>query len=278
MATSHSGYELDASKSSSARRYSTYIEHGAIEGLRNTADTSENSNTTYSPTPMSTKTAEGTIQPTHTTQPSTPQPASIYESNIELTTINPTHDANSATEVEFSLPPVDGGKDAWLFLLSAFVLEVLVWGNTPPSHTSSTRLTSKPGFPFAYGIFQDHYTTQPPFSGQRNIAIIGTCAMGLMYLSAPLVFGLLNRFPNARRPCIMAGLIIMCLALGLSSLSQTVPQLIVTQGVFYAVGGALCYSPAITFMDEWFVKRKGAAFGVMWVCSDPQLLFFSPPP
>ena len=29
---------------------------------------------------------------------------------------------------EFSLPPVDTGKDAWLFLLACFVLEALVWG------------------------------------------------------------------------------------------------------------------------------------------------------
>ena len=36
-----------------------------------------------------------------------------------------------------SLPPVDTGKDAWLFLAAAFMVETLVWG-----------------FPFAYGIFQ----------------------------------------------------------------------------------------------------------------------------
>jgi hypothetical protein len=29
---------------------------------------------------------------------------------------------------EFSLPPVDGGKDAWLFLAACFVVEALVWG------------------------------------------------------------------------------------------------------------------------------------------------------
>lgn len=29
---------------------------------------------------------------------------------------------------EFSLPPVDGGKDAWLFLAAGFVFEALVWG------------------------------------------------------------------------------------------------------------------------------------------------------
>lgn len=29
---------------------------------------------------------------------------------------------------EFSLPPVDRGKDAWLFLMASFVTEALVWG------------------------------------------------------------------------------------------------------------------------------------------------------
>jgi hypothetical protein len=26
------------------------------------------------------------------------------------------------------LPPVDGGKDAWLFLTACFIIEALVWG------------------------------------------------------------------------------------------------------------------------------------------------------
>jgi hypothetical protein len=30
--------------------------------------------------------------------------------------------------LEFSLPPVDGGKDAWLFLAACFLIEALVWG------------------------------------------------------------------------------------------------------------------------------------------------------
>ena len=96
--------------------------------------------------------------------------------------------------------------------------------------------------------------------------------MGLMYLSAPLVFGTLAWYPKLRRPCIMVGLLIMCLSLGLSSLSTTVPHLIASQGVSYAIGGALCYSPTITYMDEWFVKRKGLAFGIMWVGFDTLLL------
>jgi len=27
-----------------------------------------------------------------------------------------------------SLPPTDGGKDAWLFLFSCFMLEAMIWG------------------------------------------------------------------------------------------------------------------------------------------------------
>ncbi|KAF2819411.1 MFS general substrate transporter [Ophiobolus disseminans] len=177
----------------------------------------------------------------------TSRPTSGHDSDTELEVINPDHNQPHATEAEFSLPPVDGGKDAWLFLFSAFVMEILVWG-----------------FPFAFGIFQEYYTSNPPFAGSRNIPIIGTCAMGLMYLSTPLVFGLFAWHPNIRRRCITVGLITMCLALGLSSLSQTVPHLIASQGVFYAIGGALCYSPVVAFMDEWFVKKKGLAFGIMW--------------
>ncbi|KAJ8111841.1 hypothetical protein OPT61_g5660 [Boeremia exigua] len=180
------------------------------------------------------------------TQASTPRPTSIFNSNIELDAINPDNDAR-AGGTEFSLPPVDTGKDAWLFLLSAFVMECLVWG-----------------FPFAFGIFQEYYSSHPPFQGERNIAIIGTCAMGIMYLSSPLIFGFMAWYPRMKRLCIMIGLLTMCASLGLSSLSTTVPHLIASQGAAYAIGGALCYSPTISFMDEWFVKRKGLAFGMMW--------------
>jgi hypothetical protein len=33
-----------------------------------------------------------------------------------------------STRQEFSLPRVDGGKDAWLFLTASFFIEALVWG------------------------------------------------------------------------------------------------------------------------------------------------------
>lgn len=88
--------------------------------------------------------------------------------------------------------------------------------------------------------------------------------MGILYMVAPFTFGSLIRWPQYKRHAMVGGLLIMCLSLGLSSICQTVPQLIVTQGIFYGIGGAVTYSPVVTFLDEWFVRRKGLAFGIMW--------------
>ena len=44
------------------------------------------------------------------------------DAEVELESPNP--DAPHG----FSLPPVDRGKDAWLFLAASFVIEALVWG------------------------------------------------------------------------------------------------------------------------------------------------------
>lgn len=35
-----------------------------------------------------------------------------------------------------SLPPADGGKAAWLFLLGCFVIEMLLWGEVWPIYLS----------------------------------------------------------------------------------------------------------------------------------------------
>ena len=56
---------------------------------------------------------------------------------------------NEEPEHESLLPPTDGGKDAWLFLAAAFVIEIMVWGkffpNTPTSAWFSPRCASSLG-------------------------------------------------------------------------------------------------------------------------------------
>ncbi|KAJ5407598.1 hypothetical protein N7509_001481 [Penicillium cosmopolitanum] len=145
------------------------------------------------------------------------------------------------------LPPVDGGRHAWLFLLASAMLEALVWG-----------------YAFSFGIFQKYYSTHEPFQGSNNIAAIGTCAMGIAYLIAPLPIIGMILLPQIARWVSTIGVILMCFSLALSSFSTSVTHLILSQGIGFGVGGSLAYTPSILFMPEWFVKRKGLAFGVVW--------------
>ncbi|KAF4338333.1 MFS monocarboxylate transporter [Fusarium beomiforme] len=148
---------------------------------------------------------------------------------------------------EFSLPPVDGGKDAWLFLFASFFLEALVWG-----------------FPFSFGIFQDYYRSHEPFAGSPGIATIGTCALGIMYFAFPIAVALQRLYPRLARWSPTVGIMSLVLVLIASSFSQNVIHLILTQGVLYALAASLAYCPCMAWLEEWFVQRRGLAFGIMW--------------
>lgn len=43
--------------------------------------------------------------------------------------LSPSYEDNHHHNQE--LPPVDGGKDAWLFLAACFLIEALIWGISP---------------------------------------------------------------------------------------------------------------------------------------------------
>lgn len=49
-----------------------------------------------------------------------------------------------------------------------------------------------------------------------------------------------------------------------ASYCNSTAALLATQGVLFAVGGLFLYFPAMYVIDEWFVARKGLAFGVVW--------------
>lgn len=189
-----------------------------------------------------------------TSQPWSP-PASRYQSTAALQP--PTHDLAafeagpqwSADDRDVqALPRADGGQAAWLLLAACFGLEALVWG-----------------FPFSYGIFQDYYASEGLFTESSDgIAAIGTTATGLMYFAAPFVAVAGQRWPLWRRPVMCAGAALMVLSLVAASFCNSVAGLLATEGVLYAVGGVVTYFPAIQYIDEWFVARKGLAYGVVW--------------
>ena len=66
----------------------------------------------------------------------------------------------------------------------------------------------------------------------------------------------------------------MCLSLALGSFSTNVNHLVLSQGVGFGIGGCIAYSPSILYMDEWFVNRRGLAFGITWAGSGVSGLIF----
>lgn len=85
-----------------------------------------------------------------------------------------------------------------------------------------------------------------------------------MYLCGLPALVLNRMFPGWARYSPLIGLFIVCAALFISAYARNVTELIITQGVFYGIGGAIAYMPCIMYIDEWFVKRKGLAYGIMW--------------
>lgn len=121
------------------------------------------------------------------------------------------------------------------------------------------------GFPFAFGVFEKYYTTHELFaSSAASIPAIGTTATGIMYFASPPFLYLMTRFPQYVRPMCATGLGLLLAGLIGASFANTVWQLILTQGVLYGLGGGLHYFPAIIYLDDWFVTRKGLAYGIMW--------------
>ncbi|TWU73460.1 hypothetical protein ED733_004916 [Metarhizium rileyi] len=76
--------------------------------------------------------------------------------------------------------------------------------------------------------------------------------------------GIQRLYPRFSAWSPVIGVFIMCISLIAASYSTVVPHLVVTQGVLFAIGSSLSYCPCIAYLNEWFDKRKGMAYGIMW--------------
>ncbi|KAJ5750730.1 Major facilitator superfamily domain general substrate transporter [Penicillium manginii] len=151
---------------------------------------------------------------------------------------------------ENGLPPMDGGFHAWMFLAASTMIEALTWG-----------------FAFAFGVFQSYYRDNELFEDSGMVAAIGTCATGAAYLCCPCAIVCMILLPRLARWFSTIGLVIMCFSLAMGSFSSNVTHLVLSQGIGFGIGGCIAYSPSILFMTEWFDKKRGLAFGIVWAGS-----------
>ncbi|KAI0330843.1 MFS general substrate transporter [Cubamyces sp. BRFM 1775] len=158
------------------------------------------------------------------------------------------NDPQEGTTIQ-ELPPVDRGFKAWAFCFSGFVLEMMVWG-----------------FGFSYGIFQDYYTSHPPFNTASGVAIsaVGTVALAIQYGEVIFLSFFFGRYPDFLRTGMWLGLVLYFAALFCSSFATQVWQLILLQGVGVGFGGGLLYMPVIKLLPEWFSERRGLAGGIIF--------------
>jgi hypothetical protein len=89
------------------------------------------------------------------------------------------------------------------------------------------------GFSLSYGVFQNYYSHVPAFANSKLIPIVGTIASGIAYLGAPFMVPLVKRFPKYQKHMIWFGWLLCISGLVAGSFVNTLPGLIITQGIMY---------------------------------------------
>lgn len=81
--------------------------------------------------------------------------------------LDPDHVSQIESIAQYALPPVDGGRQAWMFLAGATFLEILIWG-----------------LPFSVGILHVYWTnTLFVGYGASTLTLTATLQTGLLYMS-----------------------------------------------------------------------------------------------
>lgn len=88
-------------------------------------------------------------------------------------------------------------------------------------------------------------------------------ASGIPYLGAPFMAIVVRRLQGYRQYMIWTGWPLCIIALLASSFVSSIGALIVTQGIIYGTGFLIFYFPIISIINEWWIQRRGMAFGVI---------------
>lgn len=168
-----------------------------------------------------------------------------------------------------ALPPTDEGPGACRFLAGCFLVEALLWDASPGGSPAAKppRLTRAKGLPLAFGVFQEHYARQPELAGDGALAAIGTLATSMYYMGAPVAAPLVHRYQRWRQHMVAAGWMACAGSLVAAASVDSAGGLVATQGVLYGLGFLALYLPVLSMLDEWFVRRRGLAYGVLYAGS-----------
>ncbi|ORY74552.1 putative monocarboxylic acid transporter [Leucosporidium creatinivorum] len=173
--------------------------------------------------------------------PTRPSPASSIKSSSAF-------DEEGANAVS-ALPPVDGGKDAWLFLAAGTLCEALAWGA-----------------PFSAGVLHQYWlaTLFPEGTAGRDLITLAvTLQTGLCYFACAFFGPLMRAYPQYRVPFQVIGIAGTVFGIMGPAFATEPWHVLVTFGLIYPLSG-LYYLPSVTLLFEWFQARRGIASGIMF--------------
>ncbi|KAJ3367640.1 hypothetical protein GGF31_007189 [Allomyces arbusculus] len=139
---------------------------------------------------------------------------------------------------------VDGGLDAWLAIISSFLI-----------HFASF------GVQYSFGVFQERYQkVDYPNASPSMLSLIGALGPSTMFVSGGLFVGHLAERLHFRT-VILTGSLLIAAGLFLASLATQVWQLLLTQGILFGLGCAMVYIPGAALPSQWWVKHQSFASG-----------------
>ncbi|KAK8863402.1 MFS general substrate transporter [Apiospora arundinis] len=157
------------------------------------------------------------------------------------------------------LPLRDGGRQAWTLLFAVSLIITLTWG-----------------FGSCFGVFRAYYFTHAPLAGNQLVVSTGVIQIGILQISPPFLLRYLGARPAHRKLMMWLGMVIIVVATIGAAFSTVPVGVIMTQGVLYGIGSGLLFAPSISFIDEWFLLRRGIANGIFFGANNLAAAAFSP--
>ncbi|BGP52411.1 hypothetical protein JCM10450v2_008389 [Rhodotorula kratochvilovae] len=146
---------------------------------------------------------------------------------------------NEGEEDGRELPPVDGGRGAWGFVVAGFILETFIWG-----------------FSYSYATILVYFESHDPWqhSSLAALTAIGTILLAIMFICPVFVITVFRRYPEWIKPILWTSAAVNCLSMLAASWASEVWHLIMLIGVLGGVSGATL----------WWVERRGLASGIVF--------------
>ncbi|OHE96900.1 Mch2p [Colletotrichum orchidophilum] len=179
--------------------------------------------------------------------PSEQQPNEKSVSTGPVLTLSPPSESEEPQVGDEHLPPQDSGRAAWTSLIAVSVIAMATWG-----------------FGATQGVFREYYFKTPPLQGNQLVASTGLLVVGLLQTLPPFLLKIISAYPHYRLYMMWSGMLLVVSSSIGAAFSTSAVQVIMTQGLMYGFSSGLLFAPCLSFVDEWFLRRRGLANGIFF--------------